>query len=258
MSDPRPPDDLGRLAEALTRQAEASRRVADLVESKALPLLERIARALERAPSAAQAGPALPSIAGLRAAVEARDWDLAGAIAAENPDAPELLAVASDLRDRIEAARVANDPEGAMAWRDALARVLFGEPIKEVDRSLAKWLIALIHKRLRSGTIRPDLVGLAGQVADRFGGTAEGASLRAALPTLRRSAGLCPRCGEPYAGLADACPKCLPNAQADPDPDPSPAAEAEGPAPTAPAFDANDELAGEPVDLNDERYWESP
>jgi hypothetical protein len=39
--------------------------------------------------------------------------------------------------------------------------------------------------------------------------TVEGASLRASLPTLRRSAGLCPRCAQPYTGLANACPQCL-------------------------------------------------
>jgi predicted amidophosphoribosyltransferase len=46
-------------------------------------------------------------------------------------------------------------------------------------------------------------------VADAFDSTPEGASLRAALPTLRRSVGLCARCGRPYNGIADACPACL-------------------------------------------------
>ena len=37
----------------------------------------------------------------------------------------------------------------------------------------------------------------------------QGASVRAALPTLRRSVGLCPRCAQPYTGVAEACPRCL-------------------------------------------------
>ena len=69
--------------------------------------------------------------------------------------------------------------------------------------------MALIQKRLRAGTIRIDVVELAAKVAERFDHTSEGASLRAALPTLRRSAGLCARCGKPYTGIADACPVCL-------------------------------------------------
>ncbi len=215
--------DLGRLIETLSRQAEASRRTADLIESRGLPLLERIALALERAPATTVAG-AAPT--------------------------PILATTIDGLRDRIEAAKQANDPEGAMASRDELARVLQGEPFKEVDRSLAKWLIALIHKRLRTGTIRPEVADLAAQVAGRFGGTTEGASLRAALPTLRRSAGLCPRCGEPYPGLADACPKCLAPEAADPN------SLTDGPDQVAP--DPVEDLVGEPVDLNNERFWEAP
>jgi hypothetical protein len=67
----------------------------------------------------------------------------------------------------------------------------------------------LIHIRLRSGKIQPDVAILAGRVAEIFSHTVEGASLRASLPTLRRSAGQCPRCAQPYTGIADACPACL-------------------------------------------------
>jgi hypothetical protein len=74
--------------------------------------------------------------------------------------------------------------------------------------------LKLIHIRLRSGKIQPDVALLAGRVADVFSHTVEGASLRASLPTLRRSVGLCPRCAQPYTGIADACPSCLaPRAQ---------------------------------------------
>ena len=260
-------DDLGRLIEVLARQAEAASRTADLIESRALPLLERIAIALERAPATAMAPVADGPVRGLvefRRAIDQGLWDHADALARElalaRPGNPEVAAMAEelarsrqstidDLRGRIEAARLANDPEGAIRSRDDLAGVLHGEAIKELDRSLVKWLMGLIQRRMRTGTIRADVVVLAGRVADSFGGTVEGASLRASLPTLRRSAGLCPRCAEPYAGVGDACPKCLatsstatPIAAATPDE-------------AAPDEDPDDREVREPIDLNDEQLW---
>ncbi len=268
--------ELARLVEALARQAEASRRTAELIESRALPLLERIALALERAPSPAAPAPAPrgtaedPShaIAGCRRAIDEGRWDDARAIAQDlgrdHPDEAGVAALGDELdrarqravdnlRDRIGAAQRANDPGAVMASRDELAPLLDGEALRESDRSLAKWLIGLIQRRLRTGTIRPDVVDLAGQVADRFGATTEGASLRAALPTLRRSAGLCPRCGGPYTGIEDACPKCL--AAALPPP-PTPADATAGP--IIPADEPEEETQGEPVDLNNDRFWNTP
>ena len=66
--------------------------------------------------------------------------------------------------------------------------------------------MALIQKRMRQGAMTTDIALLATRVAAAFDATPEGASLRAALPTLRRSVGLCARCGQPYTGIADACP----------------------------------------------------
>ena len=85
-----PDGDLKRLIEVLTAQAEASARTLDLLQARALPLLERIALALERSPIA--------------------------------PAGAEPAGDAEGLRDRIEAARSANDADGAMAspgtsWR---------------------------------------------------------------------------------------------------------------------------------------------
>ena len=269
----RPADDLGRLIEVLTLQAEASRRTADLIESRALPLLERIALALERAPSAATTGAAASAgpargISEFRRAIGEARWDDAEAIARglalENPGDPEAAALpdeldrlrrfaVADLRQRIEASRLANDPEGAIASRDDLARILRGEAILDVDRVLVKWLMGLIQRRLRTGTIRADVVVLAARVAESFGGTTEGASLRASLPTLRRSAGLCPKCAEPYTGVGDACPKCLAASPAPTPPGPS----VDGPeGPDEPDPDA--EVIGDPIDLNNERFWQEP
>jgi len=78
-----------------------------------------------------------------------------------------------------------------------------------LEADLSRWLLRLIHHRLRTGRIQADLAHLAGRIAESFSHTVDGASLRASLPTLRRSAGLCPRCAQPYAGVADACPACL-------------------------------------------------
>jgi hypothetical protein len=109
--------------------------------------------------------------------------------------------------------------------------------------------MSLIQRRLRTGTIRADVVVLAARVAESFGGTTEGASIRASLPTLRRSAGLCPKCAEPYAGVGDACPKCLAASSA-----PIPTGSVEGEFPDG--SEPEDEVIGEPIDLNNERFWQ--
>jgi hypothetical protein len=272
-STSRPPDDLGRLIEVLAAQAESSRRLVELIESRSLPLLERIAVALERAP--------LPSgsteggrgrgrgLVEFRIALDEARWDeaetIARDLAADFPGDAEVLGLdehlsrsrelaAADLRQRIEAARAANDPNGVIQSRDDLAKILRGEAILEVDRPLVKWLLGLIQRRLRTGTISAEVVVLAARVAESFGSTTEGASLRASLPTLRRSAGLCPRCAEPYAGVGDACPKCLAVGQPQP-PEVLPST-SEAPAPESePEPVPEDDVIGEPIDLNDERLW---
>jgi hypothetical protein len=255
---------LSKLVETLARQAETSARLIELIESKALPLLERIAQALERAPLAPALTASRPSgLAEFHAAIHARLWLDAEAIArellAKSPGDPEFSRLedelgrakslaAEDLRIRLDAARQTNDPDGVMALRDDLVGLIEPDALRELDRTLVKWLLTVIQKRLRTGTVGPDVAGLAARVAERFGGTVEGASLKAALPTLRRSAGLCARCGEPYAGLADACPKCL-------------VPPAPTPGETSPGFDEElDDLEapGEPVDLNNDRFWQIP
>ncbi len=251
----RPDGDLGRLI--------------DLIESRALPLLERIALALERAPTGPATAPADRRAVGsaeFREAVDEGRWLLADSIvrdlAREFPGDPGVSALGDelerlrrfaieDLRERIEAARLANDPEGAIGSRDELAQILQGDAIREVDRPLVRWLMGLVQRRLRTGTIGADVVGLAGRIAESFGGTAEGASLRASLPTLRRSAGLCPRCAEPYLGVGEACPKCLAASSAPTPPIAPPEVEPD-------EEDPDREVIGEPVDLNNERFWQIP
>lgn len=121
---------------------------------------------------------------------------------------------------RIEAARRVNDPASVLELYRTVAAWLEAERRGELERELAAWFRELIFRRLRAGRIQPDVVDLATQVAETFAATVEGASLRASLPTLRRSVGLCPRCAQPYTGAAAACPRCLAG------PQPPPAAEA--------------------------------
>ena len=277
-------DPLPQLVQSLADRVAAAAATWERVERQVIPILERIALALERGavlaatnggagdrpaqqPGASDS-PGEPGIAAeFRAAVNDGQWDHAAAIVATLAQQPgmegrgELLGVelsrareraVARLTDQIEAARQANDAAGALEARDALASVLADDALRAVDRDLIGWLMKLIQRRLRVIPVGSDLAALVGQVADRFGGTPEGASLRAALPTLRRSAGLCPRCAEPYLGVDDACPQCLARS-----------GQAPSPAPTLTFVAADDDLdtlAGKsaPVDLNKVETWQLP
>jgi hypothetical protein len=163
-------------------------------------------------------------LAEIRQAIRSGSWadaeTLLNAFRDAHPDDPEAARVGDELAaavasaraallDRIAAAREANDAERALDLRDEARPLLDPEALRGLDRDLAKWSMSLIQRRLRAGTVRPDVATLAARVARSLDGTIEGASLRASLPTLRRAAGLCARCGQPYTGIADACPACL-------------------------------------------------
>lgn len=138
----------------------------------------------------------------------------------EFPDEPAR----QNLREQVEAAR-RQQSEERIAQIDAARRVNDADRVLELyalagpslefdrrgvlERDLARWFLDLIHRRLRVGRIQPEVVGLAARAAEVFGATVEGASLRASLPVLRRSVGLCPRCARPYLGTEAACPQCL-------------------------------------------------
>lgn len=160
----------------------------------------------------------------VRRAIRAGQWGEAELVLSEladqNPDDPRVLSLraefadeqasaAIDLRARLDAAREANDAERLIELRDALAPLLAHDEAHALDRELARWFFAALHRRLRGGTVQVDFVTLAGRVAASLENTPEGASLVASLPTLRRAAGLCPRCARPYKGIARACPACL-------------------------------------------------
>ena len=265
-------DPLAQLVQTLVDQVEASRTTWDRIEGQALPLLERIALALERGESSSRrsesgSGSDQTPAQEVQAAIEAGQWDHAAAILATLAAQPghesdaEVLTIElnrgreraiATWTDRIEASRLANDAAGALESRDRLATLLGLDELKSVDRAMIVWLMKLIQRRLRIIPISADLANLVARVAETFGTTSEGASLRAALPTLRRSVGLCPRCVEPYSGVDEACPKCL-NA----------AGLALRPAPILTFVSPEDDLDALvddsiPLDLNEAKTWQLP
>jgi hypothetical protein len=185
-----------------------------------LQRLDRIATALESRPMTVERAEPPVDLSAVELALAERRWEAAETLLAKHADHPRAArlaeeldsarrAIAADLLGELNAALEVNDPERVLEIHATLATTLPSEGLTEHESRIVKWSLALIMKRLRTGTVRPDVAGLAARVAERFPKTVEGASLRASLPTLRRSAGLCARCAKPYRGIADACPECL-------------------------------------------------
>ncbi|HEY2155064.1 MAG TPA: hypothetical protein VGH33_05510 [Isosphaeraceae bacterium] len=188
-----------------------------------LDRLDRIAVALESPPAIQTER--FDGFATMAAAIAEGRWADAEAMLAEHPDHPDApryshqfasarQAAGDAMREELKAAQEVNDPDRVLEIHAGLAAVLTAEALADLDGKVLKWFLALIMRRLRGGTVRPDVADLAARVAERFPRSVEGASLRASLATLRRSAGLCPRCAKPYRGIAEACPVCLASAQA--------------------------------------------
>jgi hypothetical protein len=196
---------------------------------EAVALLERMTVAMENGgrPAVSRPAPALDrarAMAEVVRATSAADWDDATARLNEfetdfpdDPDVPTLKKELADAREKrardrlaeLDAARTVNDTDRVFEIYQDLATALSEEQRSSLEQDLAKWFLSLIHRRLRTGRVQPDVVQLATRFAEDFATTVEGASVRASLPTLRRSVGLCPRCAQPYIGVADACPACL-------------------------------------------------
>ena len=185
------------------------------------PLAQPPAAAIEAEPD--RESPADP-LGEVRRLIDAGEWDEAAerarALAVERAGEPGVAAVVEEvekgrraaglrLREEMQAAREVNDPSRVLDLYESAPRVLDEEDRRELEQDLAKWFLTLVHRRLRSGVLQVDVVTLVDRVSEKFGHTKEGASLRAALPTLRRGAGLCPRCAKPYVGFSEACPECL-------------------------------------------------
>jgi hypothetical protein len=197
--------------------------------SEGIAVLGRLTENLERhrdsvSSSSASGIDRARSMAEIVRAARAQDWAEAETrlndFAANFPDDPELSNLTEELvrnrndliktgLDQLDAARTVNDPDRVLEIYQGLVRSLDGDRRTTLDRDLAKWFLSLIHRRLRTGKVQSDVVQLAARFAETFTTTVEGASVRASLPTLRRSVGLCPRCAQPYIGVADACPNCL-------------------------------------------------
>jgi hypothetical protein len=215
---------LAELIDVVVDQAEAAARTADLTEWHLVPAIERLAVALERRGADPVSDGRALAVAGVQQAIADSRWEqaerLLEAFGRHYPAAQERETLADELAEarqaavealkaKLDAAQAVNDPEQVITFREELTLHLRGDSLKELDQKVITWLMSLIQRRLRTGTVRTDVAMLAEKVADSFGDTKEGASLRAALPTLRRSAGLCPKCAAPYAGIAEACPACL-------------------------------------------------
>ncbi len=192
-------------------------------------LLERIVPMLAQREESGGLEPAASlarsrAAAELDAAVRGGKWALAESLLAEFetafPDDPKSSAFRASLvaarRSSIEerlaelaAARQVNDPARVLELYRSVVPELDREALGPLRSAVAQWFLGLIYRRLRTGKIQLEVVELATHFADSFAATTEGASVQAALPTLRRSAGLCPRCAQPYTGVDQACPECL-------------------------------------------------
>jgi hypothetical protein len=122
--------------------------------------------------------------------------------------APPPVLTVDELQARLHAAQEAGDVDGLLAYYDQLAPRLDAEARGPLDTRLLRWFLDRLMRRMRGGTVAADVATLAARIADRFPATREGAALRASLPTLRRSAGLCAECARPYQGDEDLCPEC--------------------------------------------------
>jgi hypothetical protein len=137
---------------------------------------------------------------------------------AESAQAPPAATGLEDRMAELKAARDVNDPTRVLELYHAVASTLEAEPRQRLQSEIAAWFLTVIYRRLRTGKIQVEVVDLAARFAESFAATTQGASVLAALPMLRRSAGLCPRCAQPYIGTGQACPQCLRPGSASPVP----------------------------------------
>jgi len=140
-----------------------------------------------------------------RIAARLEQWGERGGQQLERTREPAL----GDRIAELKAAREVNDPARVLELYEAIAPEVEPEQRGALQSEVAAWFLTAIYRRLRTGTIQIEVVELATRFAGIFASTAQGASVQAALPTLRRGAGLCPKCAQPYTGVAKACPQCL-------------------------------------------------
>jgi len=210
-------------------QAARSAELQSIGLSQAVTHLERLVESLKQPIGSGASSHAIPDvrarlIAEIVLATRGANWSDAQSrldeLEASFPNDPELSVLREQLArarqnaiqvtlSQLSAAREVNDPDRVLEIYQVVLPTLDQAERVALERDLAKWFLSLIHRRLRLGKVQPDVVHLASRFSETFASTVEGASVRASLSTLRRSIGLCPRCGQPYTGIADACPKCL-------------------------------------------------
>jgi DNA-binding GntR family transcriptional regulator len=216
----------------------AAEKTADLVERQLVPGILRACQLLEQAnetmaalgsaPVRLAAAPTaneacIKAIEAVRDAVRREAWDqarqLAVAVTNRFHDVPEAKAVPAYvessvnkkllvLREQLGQFEQSCDCEGMLNVRDRLSGILNGTELYQVDRRVAHWVAKYLRESLAAGKAG-DVIHLAERATDVVGeSTPEGAQIRATLATMRRSAGLCPECGQPSDTRLARCPEC--------------------------------------------------
>lgn len=210
----------------------ASEKTADLLERQLVPGILRICQVLERAhesnatqvrgvAAASSAAPEARKAASEPVRADNRDpaRPKPPAVGGELPDAAESKASApqaessrakkiQSMREQLDAAERTGDCEGLLNARDRLSAYLEGTELYQVDRRVAHWAARFLRDALAAGRAK-EVIHLAERVTDALGdSTQEGNQIRASLPALRRSAGLCPDCGAPYDASRSHCTSC--------------------------------------------------
>lgn len=218
------------LIEVFVESAEAQIRASQALETHLIPIMNRLATSMDRLAGSGALAPNGPAdalaraVAVVRQALRAERWgqaeSLLHALERDHPGAPEIATLQGEydrarakefvrLRAELDDALSKDDPNRAIEVRDALTLHLRGPELHDLDRRVVRWLTDRIQTHIRDRTITPELVALAERTADSFGDAPEAAALLAALPRLRRRAGLCIRCGAPRRGSGDLCSDCL-------------------------------------------------
>jgi len=219
-------------------QGVSAEKTANLMERQLVPGILRMCQLLEKTGESTAALNATPplltgklgsseecqkAIEAVQELVRHESWNQAkrqaAAVAERFPDSTEakglLARVEAEygrrvqgLRELLDEAVRANDAEAILNSRDRLSGYLAGSEFEQLDRRVARVVASYLREALAEGKAR-EIVHLAERVVDVLGdSTSEGAQVRAALPTLRRSAGLCPECGEPYDVSLVRCATC--------------------------------------------------
>jgi hypothetical protein len=165
--------------DVLADNAEASWRTGDLIEQHLVPAMGRIALALE------ERDPSTP-----------------------NQSAPAADMGIKGLKADLASARSSGRPVRVFELRDALTQHLRGESLHALDCDLAIWLLNVVERRVQAGTVDVEVAGWVSRALDSLGEMPEAAPLRVALPALRRSAGLCQKCGRRVRGPEPLCVDC--------------------------------------------------